>query len=106
MDWVQARRGKLRVTPDALDLDGWTLPYAEIDDAVITHVKGIVPACFIRIKSRGDSYQFSVSGSYFRRELPFSARTTTVKGFTWYYLMARLLPLIALLAFFLWAKRK
>ena len=105
-DWWQARRGKLRVLPAALSFDDWMLPYPEIDDAVVTLVKGIVPSYIIRIKSQGNSYQFSVSGSYFGGELPFPARRTIVKGFTWSYLIARLLPLITLLAFFLWSSRK
>ena len=105
-EWWQARRGTLRVMPGALAFDDWTLPYAEIDDAVVTLVQGIVPSYIIRIKSRGNSYQFSVTGSYFGSQLPFPARRTVVKGFTWSYLMARLLPLIALLALLLWSKGK
>ncbi len=105
-DWWQARRGTLRVMRRALAFDEWTLPYTEIDDAVVTVVKGIVPSYIIRLKSHGNSYQFSVGGSYFGGALPFPARRTTVKGFTWSYLMARLLPLIALLALFLWSRRR
>lgn len=110
-DWMQARKGKLRVMPDSLAFDDWTLPYAEFDDAVVTVVKEIVPAYLVRIKSRGNAYQFSVGGSffgdsYFGGELPFPARRTTVKGFTWSYLAVRLVPLVALLAFFLWSRKK
>jgi hypothetical protein len=92
--------------PDSLAFDDWILPYSAIDDAVVTLVKGIVPAYVIRLKSRRESYQFSVSGSYFGGELPFRARRTTVRGFTWPYLLARLLPIIGLLALYLWTRKK
>jgi hypothetical protein len=105
-DWRQARRGTLRIMPDSLAFDDWILSYSDIDDAVVTLVKGIVPSYVIRLKSRSESYQFSVAGSYFGSELPFPARRTTVRGFTWPYLLARLLPLIGLLALFLWTRKK
>jgi hypothetical protein len=105
-DWWQARRGTLRITPGSLAFGDWSLRYTEIDDAVVTLVKGIIPSYVIRLKSHGESYQFSVTGSYFGGELPFPARRTTVKGFTCSYLMARLLPLIGLLALFLCTRRK
>jgi hypothetical protein len=105
-DWVQARRGKLRIMPEALSFDDWTLPYAEIDDAVVTLVKGIVPGWMIRIKSQGSPFQFSVTGSFFGGELPFPHRRTTESGFTWSYVLVRLLPLVGMLAFFIWSRKK
>jgi hypothetical protein len=105
-DWWQATQGTLRIMPEVLAFDDWSLPYSEIDDAVVTLIRGIVPSYVIRIKSGHQSYQFSVAGSYFGGDFPFPARRTTVKGFTWSDLLVRVLPVLALLGYLLWSSRK
>jgi hypothetical protein len=109
-DWFPSRKGILRFMSQSLTFEDWTIPYAEIDDAVVTLLKGILPGYYLRIRAKGQPYQFSIvrmNARYFRGELPFPARRVSTEGFfTWGYVLARLLPILAFLAFFLWTRRR
>ena len=89
-DWAGHQRGKLRFMSECLTFENWTIPYGEIDDAVVTRVRGVVPAWYLRIKAQGESYQFCPhvwKGSYFRDELPFTVRRAFARGFGWLYVL-------------------
>jgi hypothetical protein len=108
-EWWPHTRGVLRFMHDAITFDDWRVPYAEIDDAVVTTLSGIFPGYYLRIRANGQPYQFSIlswNPAYFRYELPFPVRRASAKGITWFFLLVRLLPIVALLAYFLWTTRK
>jgi hypothetical protein len=109
-DWWPCRRGVLQFRSDALTFADWTIRYAEIDDAVVTLVTGVLPSYYLRIRANGLPYQFcimKVNPQFFRGELPFPVRRATATGFTWLNLASQMLCLVALLAFFiLWLRSK
>jgi hypothetical protein len=103
-EWWPPTRGVLRFMCDALTFEDWTIPYAAIDDAVVTHLRGIIPGCYLRIRANGQPYQFSIlswNSGYFRGELPFPVRRASANGITWFFLLVRLLPILAFLAYLL-----
>jgi len=108
-DWWPHTRGVLRFMGNCLTFDDWTIPYAAIDDAVVTTLHGIVPGYYLRIRANGRPYQFSilsVNPKYFRGELPFPTRKASAKGITWFFLLVRLVPILVFLAYLLWTARK
>ncbi|MBM4032530.1 MAG: hypothetical protein FJ291_12195 [Planctomycetes bacterium] len=76
LNWIVSRRGILRVMPDALVCGDWTIPYQDIDEAVLFSLWGLfVPGYVLRIRSRGRIYQFGLNWNpFWKRELPFPVR--------------------------------
>lgn len=76
LNWVVSRRAILKVMPDALVCGDWTIPYQDIEDAVLFSVwSTFVPGFVLRVKSRGKVYQFGLNWNpFWRRELPFPVR--------------------------------
>jgi len=74
VNWVVARRGILKVMPDALVCGDWRIPYEEIDEAVLFSVTSFffLPGFVLRVRSRGTIYQFGLNWNpFWKRELPF-----------------------------------
>lgn len=105
--WGKSRAGKLTITPEAVEFLDWKIRCADIDTAVLTYVRAITPAYFLRIKAKGKPYQFGVEGrSHFLGELPFSVRRESTEGFTWLKLLLTILSLVIFFALVLWPRGK
>ncbi len=73
LNWVVARRGILKVMPNALVCGDWRIPYDEIDEAVLLSIRSVLPGFLLRVKSRGTVYQFGLNWNpFWRKELPFA----------------------------------
>ena len=73
LNWVTSRRAILKVMPDALVCGNWTIPYQEIDEAVLFSVRSMFfPGYLLRVKSQGQIYQFGLNWNpFWKKELPF-----------------------------------
>jgi hypothetical protein len=64
LNWAFARRGELRLTDVAIQCGDWTIPYAEIDDAVLLAVPMWFGTAYnLRVKSRGKTYNFALKST-------------------------------------------
>lgn len=71
-NWVCARRGILKVMPDALVYGDWRIRYDQIDEAVLFSIWSILPGFLLRVKSGSTIYQFGLNWNpFWKKELPF-----------------------------------
>jgi hypothetical protein len=64
LNWAFARRGELRLTDRAIECGDWTIPYEEVDDAVLLAIPTRFGIAYnLKIKSQGRTYQFQVSSN-------------------------------------------
>ncbi len=71
-NWLVARRGILKVMPDALVCGDWRISYADIDEAVLFSVWSVLPGFLLRVKSGQTVYQFGLNWHpFWKQELPF-----------------------------------
>jgi hypothetical protein len=58
-NWMLAKFYELRLTRREIQCGDWTIPYAEIDDAVLMAIAPpYILGYVLRVKSRGKTYQF------------------------------------------------
>ena len=58
-NWMLAKFYELRLTRREIQCGDWTIPYAEIDDAVLMAISPpYILGYTLRVKSRGKTYQF------------------------------------------------
>ncbi len=103
-NWMMARRGFLKVMPDALVCGDWRILYEEIDEAVLFHVKAILlPGFVLRVRTKGKTYQFGLNwGSFWKKELPFPVARETAKLTYSRFSIAIRLILLAYIIYFMW----
>lgn len=67
-NWLFARRGELRLTECSIACGDWTIPYEEVEDAVLLAVPTRWWTDYnLKIRSRGKTYQFQLKSiSYWR----------------------------------------
>ena len=71
-NWVVARRGILKVMPDALVCGDWTIPYSQIDEAILFSIWTSFPGYLLRVRSGGTVYHFGLNWNpFWKKELPF-----------------------------------
>lgn len=106
LNWVISRRAFLVLYADHLKCGDWIIPYGEIDEAVLFRVRqGLIPGYVLRIKTRGQIYQFGLNpGRFWRGPLPFPVtRESAALGYSWFSLILRGAAL-AYLVFLLWRR--
>ena len=94
ISWIFSRRGRLKVTTDALVCGDWTIPYSDISEAVLFSLPGaIFPGYVLRVKSNSQIYQFGLNGgNFWQGELPFKCkRESTSLGYSWFSATVRIL---------------
>lgn len=103
-NWVTARRARLHVTRDALVCGDWTIPYADIQEAVLFSVSQmLVPGYVLRVKAKGVTYQFGLNwGRFWERELPFPVHREKARLRYSFFSIALRIMLIAIVAHWLW----
>jgi hypothetical protein len=107
VNWVFSRRGFLKVYTDRIECGDWTIPYDQIDEAVLFRTSSMfIPCYLLRVKAQGQIYQFGLNpGRYWSRELPFPVvRENKRLGWSWYSVAVRIVAL-AVLAYLLWSSR-
>ncbi len=106
--WERSRLGPLKITSDAIEFLDWEeIRCADVDTAVLTYVRGISPAYFLRIRAKGKSYQFLVEGrEHFRGDLPFAVRKEVTTGVTWLRILLATAAAAVFLASLVWRMRR
>ncbi len=103
--WVTARRGWLKVMPDALECGDWRIPYAEIDEAVLFSIRSalLIPGYVLWVRSAGRTWQFGLNpGRFWKGELPFPVRReTATPGYSPFATAVRIALLAAVIVWFL-----
>ena len=101
-----AREGKLRATDEALVFEEWTIPYQDIDEAVLTRLRDLYSTYYLRIRVKGEPYQFGImkGGSGFSERLPLEVRRVELPT---HYFRNQLLTLVVLItSFVVWLIQK
>ena len=104
LSWVVSRRGFLEIRDDSLVCGDWTIPYADISEAVLFSLRGaIFPGYVLRIKSGNQLYQFGLnSGKFWRGELPFACERESARiGYSWFSTAVRIF-LLGYVVYTLW----
>ena len=71
-NWVVARRGWLRFLPDRLTLGDWVIPYADIREATLFKLKGLIGGYVLRVATADRTFQFGMNPWALRgKALPF-----------------------------------
>ncbi|MFT7461770.1 MAG: hypothetical protein ACI9EF_000104 [Pseudohongiellaceae bacterium] len=72
----RARRVRLRIFDDGIEVDHRRIAYAEIEEVVLISIRQLFVRSFVlRVESAGKTLKFGVSShSFWRGELPFAAR--------------------------------
>jgi len=103
--WVASRRAMLEVRGDSMVCGDWTIPYDEIDEAVLFSTKQmfIIPVYVLRAKSKGTVYQFGLNPNrYWKGDLPFPAHREKMRlGYSTYSIVVRVI-LVAIVIYLLW----
>jgi hypothetical protein len=85
-NWAFARRSKLVLTDESLICGDWTIPYQEIEDAILVSVRFLGWARTLFVRWGGKTYQFQLKSESWWRQiihpfwdgpLPFSVRRET-----------------------------
>ena len=72
LNWALARRGSLKVMPDALVCGDWRIPYDQIDEAELFSIRSIFPGFLLRVRTGKTIYQFGLNWNpFWKKELPF-----------------------------------
>ena len=104
--WVTARRGVLKVYPDRLVCGDWTIPVAEIREAVLSSFRSAfgIPGYVLRVDTDSKTYHFGLNGGrYWKGELPFPVRREKVKlRYSAFSIAARCL-LIAMIIYYIYS---
>ena len=103
--WVASRRAMLEIRGDSMVCGDWTIPYDEIDEAVLFSTKQmfIIPVYVLRAKSKGKVYQFGLNPNRFwNGELPFPVHREKMRlGYSTYSIAVRVI-LVAFVIYLLW----
>ncbi len=103
-NWVTARRARLRVTRSSLVCGDWTIPYHDIQEAVLYWISWmLIPGYVLRVKANGVTYQFGLNwGRFWQRELPFPVRRERGRvGYAAFSMVVRIV-LLAAIVYWLW----
>jgi hypothetical protein len=94
-NWLVARRGILKVMPDALVCGNWRIPCEQIDEAVLFSIWSTLPGFVLRVKSGGTVYQFGLNWNpFWTKELPFAVTREKGKlGYSTYSIIVRIIGL-------------
>jgi len=99
--WVLARRGRLIVKEDEIQMNKWVFPYSEIDEAVLFKTKTLfLITCYIlMIKFKGNIYQFGLNpNKFWEGELPFAVNRQEGKtGYSPFSVIIRVVAAIFIL---------
>lgn len=103
-NWVTARRGLLKVYDDHLTCGNWTIPYADVEEAVLFRTRQMfIPGYVLRVKTQGRIYQFGLnSGRFWTSDLPFSVERRTAKLKLSWFSMAVRAAALAVLGYWIW----
>jgi hypothetical protein len=104
LNWVFSRRGFLQVFADHLECGNWVIPYSEIQEAVLVRTRQmLIPGYVLRVKARGQIYQFGLNPSKFwTGELPFRVtREESPLSYSWFSIVIRVAA-IAMAVYLLW----
>ena len=73
LDWLTARRARIRVFEDRVECGDWVVPYEKVSDAVLFETRSGIFRCFIlRLRTSEHTYQFGLNHhAFWRAELPF-----------------------------------
>lgn len=114
-NWAFARRGELRLTDRAIECGDWTIPYEDIDDAVLLAIATPWGTSHtLKIKFEGTTYQFqlkstsswrNVTDPFWLGETPLPLREETayvdwraskplMQWLLWSYLLAMILGVV------------
>jgi hypothetical protein len=89
----------LKVYSDRLVCGDWSIPFVEIDDAVLyTGQRWLMAVHVLAVKAHGKTYQFGLHGSpFWRGELPFEVRREPLRmGYSWFSIIVRIIAWLAL----------
>jgi hypothetical protein len=73
LSWVTSRRGSLKVFSDRLECGDWTIPFEEIQQAVLFETRQWFIRCYVlKVRTAATTYQFGLNpGRFWRGDLPF-----------------------------------
>lgn len=104
-NWVLSRRAILKVFPDRLECGNWTIPYANISDAVLYSIRStlFIPGYVLKVQTPDKTYHFGLNwGRFWTRELPFPVSREQGKlGYSKYSLLVRI-GLLGSVGYLLW----
>ena len=85
LNWIFARRGILHIMSDSLECGDWKITYPEIDEAILYSIPWLFTnAYLLRIKSKGQIYQFVFNPSRFwEGKLPFPVKREKANNLYW-----------------------
>lgn len=74
--WAVSRRGILKVFSDRLECGNWSIPYSEIEEAVLHSGAGLLfPGYVLQVRTKDRTFHFGLNlGRFWRNELPFPVR--------------------------------
>jgi len=105
MQWLASRRARLKVFSDRLECGDWTIPYGEIQNAVLYRFRSMffIPGYVLMVKTDPKTYQFGLNaGKFWTSKLPFPVeREAASLGMSPVSLAIRLI-LFAVISYVLW----
>ena len=93
LSWVVSRRAQLQLTDEALVCGDWTIPYKEIDDALLFTTRTLLKRAYVlRVKTGQRVYQFGLNyRPFWESDLPFPVRREAGSlGYSWFSIAVRL----------------
>ncbi len=106
LNWLMSRRGRLKVMPEALVCGDWTIPYKNIDEAVLFRTRQMFIPCYVlRVKADRTIYQFGLNPSrYWSSDLPFPVRRERIRAEHSPFSIALRFVAVAAIAYWAWIR--
>jgi hypothetical protein len=104
LSWTMSRRGYLKIFDDQLRCGGWTIPYRDIEEAILFTGWGIfLPGHVLLVRTRKRSYKFGLNlGRFWKGELPFEVKRGGYRFRRSWTLIAVRIATLAALAYCAW----
>ena len=81
--WIMSRRGRLKLFSDRLECGDWTVPYADIREAVLSSFRSHIlriPGYVLAVRTDAETYHFGLNGwGFWRGDLPFPVTRKSAK---------------------------
>jgi len=81
--WITSRRGILKLYGDRLVCGDWTIPYVDIEEAILSSFRSHIlriPGYLLAVRTAGKTYHFGLNGwRFWKGPLPFPVARREVK---------------------------
>ncbi len=105
INWALSKRGALSVMSDSLKCGDWSIPYSDIEEATLCSMPWLFMTAYVlRIKSKGQIYQFGLNpGRFWKGELPFAVKREQPNKVYWNIINAIRFIIFGLLIFWIFS---